>query len=79
MDEQGRPIYDFIGRYEKVDSDWQRICDQLKLKGAQRKLGKHNISTRNSTVEYYTSRNVEIIREAYREDFLTFGYSTNLE
>ncbi len=71
----GKIEMDFIGRFEFIDRDWDRICDKLGVKGNLRKM-----NTRKNPIpyqEYYNDETKEIVRDLYEEDIVEFGYEFN--
>jgi len=78
-DEDGKYFCDFVGRYESLGKDWEKIWSHLGPDTPKPVLGHHRKSERDSVHQYYTPAEVKIIREAYDEDFAAFGYSTILE
>lgn len=72
----GQCICDFIGRYERLHSDWTSVCEKLDIKI---KLPHKNPSNRIKPMhEYYTKESAEIVRELFAEDFKRFGYPQDL-
>lgn len=73
-DLQGRVIVDFIGRYERLQADFDRICDRLGL--PRRPLPHHRRATdRDDYRRYYSDEIAELVAEHYRRDIELFGYS----
>lgn len=62
---------DFIGRFENLDHDFNRIC--LKL-GIQERLPHKNLIPKKPYQHYYTSETRAMIHEICKLDIDTFGY-----
>lgn len=62
----GKQFVDFIGRYENIEEDWQRLLIALGIKiGPLSKIGRSN----RLTDTYYTdSSAVEAVKSAYTDD-----------
>jgi len=70
----GELLVDFVGRYETLQEDFNRICERLRLD--EQKLPQVNVSkpvTTNDEVLDATS--IGIINEYFSQDFEMFGYS----
>lgn len=67
------PRVDFLGRYEKLASDFEIICQRLNVES---KLGRENQnSSRADYGKYYTPETRQIVGEVYGDDIEIFGYS----
>lgn len=66
---------DFIGRFENVDNDYNRVCNHLNISNT---LTKTNTSNHLSFSQYYTTDIQNKILELYKEDFDFFGYSREI-
>jgi hypothetical protein len=62
----------FIGRYESLREDFQKVCRYL---GVEAKLPHLNSSRHGAYSQYYSERSAERIAEAYEEDINMFGYT----
>jgi len=63
---------DFIGKYEFLNSDFNKICDILKI-GCS--LPYKNKTNHKHYTEYYTEKSKKIIEKAFKKDINFFGYS----
>ena len=70
------PDVDFIGRFESLEADFQIVADRL---GLQVSLPMLNKTSKKSWKECYTLASKEKVSKLYRDDFKTFGYSTDLK
>lgn len=67
----GRLLVDFIGRYERLEEDFEKICSIL---GIRKKLPRRNVTKHLNYKEYYDSLTIEIVRGRYRRDIEFLGY-----
>lgn len=64
---------DFVGRFETLTEDFEKVCVQIGLKDAE--LPHWNQSTRATNfMSYFSDETKRIVEEFYREDFTRFGY-----
>lgn len=63
---------DFIGRYENLAEDFNRLLEELGL--PPHSMGHRNRSKRKSSNEYYCPETKAIIEKLYAEDFEYFAY-----
>lgn len=71
-DKQGNIIVDFVGRYENLQADFQKVCAKLGI--AEELLPHLNQSDRRDYRDYYNKRTKHLISEHFREDIELFGY-----
>jgi hypothetical protein len=71
-DEEGRLIVDFVGRYESLHQDTERLFTRLGLAGV--KLPHVNPSNHRHYSTYYSDDLAEVVRHRYARDIETFGY-----
>jgi chondroitin 4-sulfotransferase 11 len=80
----------FIGRYEHIDTDWQKVCQDISAD--YRPLDKNNVSKKIKWYDkwyqkyfpehykirfykkYFNSNNLDIINTFFDEDFTSLGY-----
>lgn len=67
---------DFIGRFENLQEDFKKICQDLNIDGVQlpHKLKSKNVDYR----DYYHDGLVELVAEVYSEEIEMFGYTFDL-
>lgn len=71
------PEMDFIGRFENLQSDFDKILTRLEL--APVELPHTRVSkNRKPTKAYYDKKTISLVRKIYKADFETFGYSEEL-
>ena len=73
MDEMDIMQVDFLGKYEKLDVDYELIKNMIGLKAP--KLEKINTSYRKNYRDYYSEASKQKIAELYSKDIKLFGYS----
>lgn len=72
IDFEGTQIVDFVGRYEKLDTDFNAICRRLGTK--PRKLPhKRKASDRRDFRTYYADTTAELVARFYHGDVKVFG------
>lgn len=70
-DEEGQVLVDFIGRFEKLDEDFGKICQQI---GREARLPHLKKSQRGDFREYYDDETADVVRQWFHEDIKQFGY-----
>jgi hypothetical protein len=73
-DRSFEPEVDFIGRFESIDEDFEKVCQHLNI---SRKLKKYNRDSEKEEhwTEFYTDRELEKVYQIYKKDFELFNYS----
>jgi len=75
LDKDGQPPFDFIGRFEQFQTDFDKVCDRLGLEkrtlAQERKRPGDKVSYR----AFYDEATIELVSERYREEIAMFGYS----
>ncbi|BAU50348.1 sulfotransferase [Sulfurifustis variabilis] len=73
-DLSGRIIVDFIGRYERLEEDFARVCDRLGI--AQRPLPhKRQAKDRDDYRRYYDEVTADLVAKRFLPDIEAFRYS----
>jgi hypothetical protein len=76
-DAYGAVMVDFVGRYERLQDDWRRVCAALNAPPGR--LMRWNTTTeRPQTRDAYDTRTAAVVRRLYADDFKVFGYSTDV-
>jgi hypothetical protein len=70
-DQQGTPLVDFIGRFERLAEDFQRICARLGVDGG---LPHRNPSRHRPYRDYYDNTTQDMVAQRYRRDIALLGY-----
>ena len=71
-DEHGQRLLDFIGYFENIDVDWNRVC--LKVIGKYIPLSKVNATDHRPWREMHTHATIQICNWIYAHDFTLFDY-----
>jgi len=67
---------DFIGKFEKLDVDFQLLSEHLQFSYAKLNLRNHNAHPPYQ--ELYDEELRELVYEYYKKDFTTFDYSVDI-
>ena len=72
-DKDGKVIVDFVGRFENLVDDFEKICKHVSVPC---KLGKLNSSPRTTSKyqDMYNDSARKIVEDRYRKDIEMFGY-----
>ncbi len=76
VNSEGYLQLDFIGHYETLQQDFDRVCEQLNLQ-KQQLLQKNASVHRNFRQYYQTPTLTQIVGLFYQRDFQLFNYSLN--
>jgi chondroitin 4-sulfotransferase 11 len=71
-DAQGRIIVKQVFRFERLNRDFNYLCEKLKLPNKQ--LPHFFQSERTDYRDYYNSDTADLIRESFQKDIKKFGY-----
>lgn len=69
--EKGEIIIDFVGRFEKLSEDFQKVC---KIIGKNKELPHLRKSSHKHYKEYYDDETKKIIEKIFEKDIKEFGY-----
>lgn len=70
--QDGELLVDFVGKFETLDQDFQKVCKHI---GISTCLPKVNVSNTISYQEFYTQRTQEMVRSVFEPDISFFDYS----
>src|SRR3989339_799825 len=70
--ENGEVLVDFIGRYENIQNDFEKICKTIGIEKI--KLPHTNISNHKPFMDYYNEKTKKMVYDAFGEDFKMFNY-----
>jgi hypothetical protein len=73
-DSDGKVAMDFIGRFERLDEDWQGICDRLNIGNKPLPHVNKNPGQQKHYSESYTDKTRKIIADKFKVDIEYFGY-----
>jgi len=86
VDEENKLLCDFVGKYERLQSDFDLVCDQL---GIQRIKLEEVIDYLNPSIrdrreygnykDYYDQETIKMVQKMYEKDFEVFGYDKELQ
>jgi len=71
-DDAGRRLVDFVGRFERLQADFDRVCDRLQR--PRRTLPTLNQTQHGPYTDYYDDETRRLVAELYRRDIAFFGY-----
>jgi hypothetical protein len=63
---QGKSCLDFLGKFERLEKDFQHICDRLNITA---KLPHLNASTHEDSITYYNPRTSDHVLKTFEKDF----------
>lgn len=72
-DSNNNILVDFVGRFEDLDRDFDKVCAHIGLRSAQLELS--NKSNHDHYRNYYTSETAAIVASLYQSDIENFGYT----
>jgi hypothetical protein len=72
VDDQDNLLVDYVGRFESLSDDFQRVCDRLQISVTLPHVNKSNYGDYRS---YYNPRTRQVVAETCRKDIEFFGYS----
>jgi hypothetical protein len=72
VDSQNQLLVDFVGHYETLASDFQQVCDRLKIEGSLPHL---NATSHHDYRSYYTDHTRRFVAEHFSADVELFGYT----
>ena len=73
FDKSENKLVDFIGRLENFQTDFDKVCDYLKI--PRKKLSRQLVAKkRKHYTEYYDDETKQIVAEKYAKDIEYFGY-----
>jgi hypothetical protein len=73
LDDAGKPLVDFIGRYETLADDFATICGHIGIPTPP--LPHLNRSAHRQYRDYYNDADKQFIAETYADDIAQFDYS----
>ena len=78
-DEPQLPAVDAVLRFERMDTDWKQLCEQLDIKHV--KLPHKNVShdRESKWSAYYDAESYAVVNDAYADDFEVFNYTLKTE
>lgn len=71
-DQQGECLVDFVGKFENLNKDFNKICTRVGIKAD---LPHKNRSGHGRYLEYYNQKTIDMVAQAFKEDLQTFDYT----
>jgi hypothetical protein len=72
VDERACLLVDFVGRFERIDTDFREVCRQI---GISAELKSLNLSRHADYRTYYDRRSIQLVAEHFRDDVERFEYA----
>jgi len=72
VDDKGKQLVDFIGRFENLQKDFDLVCDKIGM--PKKVLPKINQSKHDHYTTYYNKKTKNIIAQKFKDDIEYFGY-----
>jgi len=73
FDESGRCMVDFVGRFERLQDDFDVACDRAGI--PRRRLARTNASGGRSLTEMYDDASILLVSRLFADDIHRYGYS----
>ena len=75
-DETQESCCDFVGRFERLENDFDTVCTHLKIAGAQLPLTNTSaeMRTTSSYVDEYDSSSAQLIEQVFAREIKKYGY-----
>ncbi|MBT5016362.1 sulfotransferase family 2 domain-containing protein [Candidatus Peregrinibacteria bacterium] len=71
MDKSNKPIVDFIGRFENLENDFQKVCEKIEVTAELRKT---NSSKHKPYQDYYDEKTKVKVADIFAKDIEYFKY-----
>lgn len=71
-DKSGNIMVDFVGRFENINEDFEKVCKKLNI--PFNKLFKKNKTRHKHYSKYYNNKTMKIIGDLFEDDIKNFGY-----
>ena len=71
VEQDGKQVVDFVGRFEHLKEDFEYVCSQL---GVKAELTHSNKSPEYNYREFYTDKTAEILADRCKWEINKFGY-----
>jgi len=73
-DSNTKILVDFVGKFEHLNDDFQKICDTIGCDNNLKGIHKNSSTRKSNYREYYDDDAIEIIESRYKEDLEYFNY-----
>jgi len=74
VDLSGRIVADFVGHYERLQEDFDLICEHIGI-GRRRLPHRRKATDREDYRRYYDDETADLVAEYFRRDIENFGYA----
>ena len=74
-DSEGTQLVDYIGRFENLYLDFQKICKELNIPIGSKLPHAHKTDSSKHYTEYYNNTTRDIVQEKYCKDIEYFNYT----
>ena len=74
LGQNGVPVVNFLGRYERLQNDFEKICDRLEISSNLPQLNKSPQQINDFREAYSSTESIGIVEEIYKQDVKVFGY-----
>jgi hypothetical protein len=72
---QNEKWVNFIGKFENLNKDWGKVCQQIGIDEKLPYTNKNLIKQKRNYQEYYDDETIEIVRSKYKRDIELFSYT----
>lgn len=71
--DEGEKLVNFVGRFETIEADFEKVCLEINVSASLPKL---NVSNKNNEPyqSFYTDTTRELVEQAFKPDIELFGY-----
>jgi hypothetical protein len=76
VDQHGNMMMDYVGRFERLNDDWEVISGKLNITNRLSHINKNNLKDKHYS-EYYNERTKNVVADKFRRDIEYFGYEFN--
>ena len=73
-DSNDKILVDFVGKFEHLNDDFQKICDTIGCDNNLKGIHENSSKRKSDYREYYDDEAIEIIESMYKEDLECFNY-----
>ena len=74
VDLHGDNLVDFIGRYERLQEDFNSVCDRIGIERITLPFKRRSSSRKKDYRQYYTAETAELVNRHFSKDIEMLGY-----
>jgi hypothetical protein len=78
-DASSRLLVDYVGRYERLQSDFDYVCDTVGVPRRELPMRNKGKYRDREYADYYTPESIALVRKHYARDIREFGYTFESE